>query len=306
MTCAAVLAAADDTRITATQFRVLVLIAKGYAKRADMGAKIGKKVVTVARAIDALVKLGWVDRETIKGKPSRLSVNETRIIADVEARARENDTTVQNDTTAPNDTGTRIMDDTPSRIEADTPAKNDTGSRIKADTPEPEKRAPLPPPKPPYDNNSTPQELYPERVASSGEVARDPSLVDRVCKAVNSPYLDPNKSPGLVTTSAYVQRWCGMGLDLETEIVPIISAKCAALNGHGRAFGTFKYFDGMMLDAVAAKKSAQETPDVSARTPQRHSGNRGGGRESFAEFVNRQCADDQPLDLGRLDSHACK
>jgi hypothetical protein len=115
---------------------VLGLILKGYSKRADMAAKVNKTVVTVARAIDALVKLGIVERETVKGKPSKLRIS-TRIMDAVRVLEADAATRITNATSDTGDTTTRIINDTTqitritndptTRISGDPTAPNDTG-----------------------------------------------------------------------------------------------------------------------------------------------------------------------------------
>ena len=129
--CAAILALADDDRLTSTQYRVFALIGKGYQKRADIAGKIGKTVVTVARAIDRLVSLRLIERETVKGKPSKL-----RISGHIIDAARIIGDTTKSDTRIAGDTPTRIADatsatnDTTTRITNDTTNANDTGQNV--------------------------------------------------------------------------------------------------------------------------------------------------------------------------------
>lgn len=118
--CAAILALADDTRITASEYRVFALIGKGYQKRADMAAIMKKTVVTVARAISKLVSLGLVEREVVPGKASKLRIS-GRII-DASRILKDTPTHITVATSITKDTATRITDDT---AHAD-----DTGSAV--------------------------------------------------------------------------------------------------------------------------------------------------------------------------------
>lgn len=118
--CAAILALADDTRITASEYRVFALIGKGYQKRADMAAIMKKKVVTVARAISKLVSLGLIEREVVPGKASKLRISGRIIDA---ARILQDTTTHITDATS-------ITKDTATRITDDTAQSDDTGSSV--------------------------------------------------------------------------------------------------------------------------------------------------------------------------------
>lgn len=109
---------ADDTRITATEYRVLSNIAKGYRKRADLARASTCSVPTVARAIAKLVSLEIITRTEKKGRPSLLVIN----------------TRITDDTCIADDAAGHIVGDPSARIADDPHITGDAASRIMGDS----------------------------------------------------------------------------------------------------------------------------------------------------------------------------
>lgn len=88
---------------------------------------------------------------------------------------------------------------------------------------------------------------------------------DRVIEAVNHPFLDPNKSLGLVTTAGEVQRWIADGADLETDIIPTVRAICE-LRLRGPC-NSWAYFRQAVRDAASRRMADPDPIQPAAARP---------------------------------------
>ena len=252
--CSALLAAADDTRITATEFRILAVIAKGYRTRADIAKGAGCAESSVPRAVRKMEALGLLKRTLQPGKANAY------VLADTPA-----DTPQAKPAKAPTDT----------RIAPDTPASGDT--RIPQDTAHILRQQPetthkmqargitLDTPQNPPKRSKTPLEVYPVEVEASGEVVvvahassdrPPPPVWQRVTDAVGSPWLDPNKTQSLILEGYVVANWLRDGADEHLDIVPTVRR----LIERKRAHVPWSYFDRAVREA-AARRLASANPN---------------------------------------------
>jgi hypothetical protein len=233
--CAAILALADDTRITASEYRVFGLIGKGYQKRADMATIMDKKVVTVARAISKLVSLGLVDRETVPGKASKLRISgriidAARIISDTtsgQTRIPDDPTTRITDATSiTQDTGTRITDDTGHSNDTGQPGDNppapiSTGARAET-----------------LNLNTSTSQIRSDQIATKAMIE---ALIERA-----GPAADPAAS-GL-HHGADLNRFLRGGCDWEADIEPAVDKIAASFGAQGKRFRTWGLLEEHVIE----------------------------------------------------------
>jgi hypothetical protein len=77
---------------------------------------------------------------------------------------------------------------------------------------------------------------------------------------ISSPWLDPMKAPGLITSSGKIASWRQRGADWTRDVVPVVKGICAAARG---PISTWGYFDRAVLQAIA--DNTRETPLPEAR-----------------------------------------
>lgn len=76
---------------------------------------------------------------------------------------------------------------------------------------------------------------------------------------VNSPWLDPNKSPDLVTTRGRVAAWRRDGASWEFDVLPVVTGLCA--NRRGKV-ASWKYFDDAIARSIADNRAALDIPEA--------------------------------------------
>lgn len=260
---AAALAVSDDTRITDAQFRVFALIAKGYCRRSDMAAQMKKSVATVARAIDALVKLRLIERETVPGKASKLRVSPTiiaatRIMGGAATRitgaagcTSEPTTRVADEPTEP----TRITHDTTTRVTGDATTPNDTG-RAGDNSAAPcigtgahAQKLTL--------NTTASDQIRSDRVVTQAEIK---ALIERAGVAC------ANGAPGLIH-GADINRLLRGGCDFEQDIIPAVDKLAASFIRRGKKLRTWELLEEHAIDfrdrrlaGIPAPKAINDAP----------------------------------------------
>lgn len=88
-------------------------------------------------------------------------------------------------------------------------------------------------------------------------------LVKALVAAVSSPWLDPQKSPGLITTSGRLPAWRREGASWEHDVVPVVTGLCAAQRS---PVSTWKFFDAAMARAIAENHAAMKLPEPSRQS----------------------------------------
>lgn len=83
-------------------------------------------------------------------------------------------------------------------------------------------------------------------------------------EAVASPWLDPNKSPDLVTTRGRVAAWKRDGASWEHDVLPVVTGLCA--NRRGRV-SSWKFFDAAICRSIAENRAALEIPEARGNRP---------------------------------------
>lgn len=83
----------------------------------------------------------------------------------------------------------------------------------------------------------------------------------RLVEAVGSPWLDPSKSPGLVTTAGRLAAWKRDGASWEHDVVPVVTAVCAKQRS---PVSTWKFFDQAIGRSIADNRAALVIPEATA------------------------------------------
>lgn len=82
--------------------------------------------------------------------------------------------------------------------------------------------------------------------------------VRQLVEVTGSPWLDPAKSPGLVTTAGRLAAWKREGASWEHDVVPVVAAVCAKQRS---PVATWKFFDQAIARSMADNRAALEIPD---------------------------------------------
>lgn len=85
---------------------------------------------------------------------------------------------------------------------------------------------------------------------------------DLLIATVASPWLDPSKSPDLVTTRGRVAAWKRDGASWEHDVLPVVTGLCA--NRRAR-ISSWKFFDQAVCRSIAENRAALEIPEASGR-----------------------------------------
>lgn len=81
-------------------------------------------------------------------------------------------------------------------------------------------------------------------------------------EAVASPWLDPHKSPDLVTTRGRVAAWKRDGASWEHDVLAVVTGLCA--NRRSRV-ASWKFFDDAISRSIAENRAALEIPEAAGR-----------------------------------------
>lgn len=84
-----------------------------------------------------------------------------------------------------------------------------------------------------------------------------------------SPWLDRNKSPGLVSSAARLASWRRDGASWEHDVLPVIRARLARQR---KPINSWTWFDQAIGETVAANRAALEIPEAGAIIPFRQVG----------------------------------
>jgi uncharacterized protein YdaU (DUF1376 family) len=91
--------------------------------------------------------------------------------------------------------------------------------------------------------------------------------VKALVEAVASPWLDPQKSHGLVTTAGRLHAWRQAGASWQREVIPVVTGLCAGQRG---PVSTWKFFDTAIARAISDNRAVLQFPERGA-TPIRGS-----------------------------------
>lgn len=92
---------------------------------------------------------------------------------------------------------------------------------------------------------------------------------EQLVALVASPWLDPSKSPDLVTTRGRVAAWKRDGASWEHDVLPVVTGLCA--NRRGR-ISSWKFFDAAIARSIAENRAALEIPEAGSVIPFRNTG----------------------------------
>lgn len=74
---------------------------------------------------------------------------------------------------------------------------------------------------------------------------------------VQSPWLDPQKSQGLVSSAGMIARWKLAGYSFEMDVVPVVTGLCGQAK---RPIQKWGYFDREMAETHAARTAPLPSP----------------------------------------------
>jgi hypothetical protein len=95
------------------------------------------------------------------------------------------------------------------------------------------------------------------READDWPEGRASDHAERLIADLASPWLDPSKSPDLVTTRGRLAAWRRDGASWEHDVVPVVTALCA---NRRSKIGTWKFFDAAIARSIAENRAALEIP----------------------------------------------
>jgi len=261
--CDAVFAANRSTRITNTEFRVLVCIIDGLCKRSDIAKAASVSVPTVARAIAKLVSLEWVKRTEHKGKASDLAADLTRITKDTRITndTANDETRITPERAARIADARRILDDTATRIASDPSSVDKSLAHIKnAGARGKDNLLTLELEDNHHHHQGEVEILPPVKVLNGSAKSMDgTALAAIIFQQVSSRALDPSRYAGLNSGAARVKTWVQSGADFDQDILPAIREGCVSLERKGSAAQTWTYFDNIVRKHMA-QRIANELP----------------------------------------------
>lgn len=85
--------------------------------------------------------------------------------------------------------------------------------------------------------------------------------LEALVSAVGSPWLDPMKCPGLITSSGKLATWRQHGASWDRDVVPVVKGICAAARG---PISTWAYFDRAVMQALADNTRELAIPEARA------------------------------------------
>lgn len=109
-------------------------------------------------------------------------------------------------------------------------------------------------------------------------------LTRKLIDAVGSPWLDPSKSHGLVTTAGRIAAWKRDGASWEHDVVPVVSALCAKQRG---PVSSWKFFDQAIGRSISDNRAALQIPQAGDVVPFRGTG----PPQSFADRLSAERAE---------------
>lgn len=308
--------ATSDTRITATEFRILCVIAGGCSTRATIAAAAGCGESTIPRAVRRLEKIGALKR--IPGEAGKANTYEVYVRPDTGVAA---DTRIATRRVSKNTRIAKVQES------SDTGAAADTGDAVDNIAPLIRNASAR------VENNSSSieLELYPETVeltansrareaapkilngSAKGMLAHD--LARKLIEVIDSPSLDA-RSHGLFKTCGVIRQWIDDGADFDADIVPTVAALCERKNGE--PIQTYRFFTRAVRDAAKTRLTIEREAsnpitanEITDDKRPSHSYARGadygrGKRNLHTDLLLRDVLDDQPVGDGRLDFSASK
>lgn len=109
-------------------------------------------------------------------------------------------------------------------------------------------------------------------------------LAQQLAAAVESPFLDPNKSLGLVTSGRILDGWRKAGASWEHDVIPIVAALAAKRR---QPINSWAYFEAAVLQSAADSRRALTLPQAGSphERPGQHTNNRADSRGDWAELI---------------------
>lgn len=113
-------------------------------------------------------------------------------------------------------------------------------------------------------------------------------------EAIASPWLDPIKSPDLVTTRGRIACWKRDGASWEHDVLPVVMGLCT---GRRSRISSWKFFDQAICRSIADNRQALSIPEATDVRPNRNPGN---GREARRGVWAEVLAEERGEGLGDI------
>lgn len=114
--------------------------------------------------------------------------------------------------------------------------------------------------------------LKPDQQTDDWPTGSADAIAKLLVRTVASAWLDPHKSPDLVTTAGRIAAWKRAGASWEFDVLPVVTGLCA---NRRSAVSSWKFFDAAMGRSIADNRRALEIPEaaprMAARDPPRSS-----------------------------------
>jgi hypothetical protein len=111
-------------------------------------------------------------------------------------------------------------------------------------------------------------------------------LAQRLAAAIESPFIDPNKSPGMITSGRVLASWRAAGASWEHDVIPIVAALAAK---NRKPINSWSYFEAAVLQSAADSRRALTLPEASPQQAHERNhqppNNRAAGRGVWSEII---------------------
>lgn len=124
-----------------------------------------------------------------------------------------------------------------------------------------------------------------ERASASDWPEGNPAavLVDEIA----SPWLDPQKTPGLILTAGRVSSWRREGASWSDDVLPVVKAVCSRRKA---AVGSWQFFDAAISQSIANNRAGLSIPEARA------------GPESLSDRIQAERDEAKRLAFARMDA----
>lgn len=115
----------------------------------------------------------------------------------------------------------------------------------------------------------------------------DGNPADVLVNEIASPWLDPQKTPGLVQTAGRVSAWRREGASWRNDVIPVVTAVCQRRRG---PVGSWQFFDAAISQSIANNRAGLTIPEARA------------GPESLTDRMEAERVEARRLAFARMDA----
>jgi uncharacterized protein YdaU (DUF1376 family) len=120
-------------------------------------------------------------------------------------------------------------------------------------------RLPTKPEPEPEPNIDAAEERGRESAAPADDWPPEGRPADVLVQLIDSPHLDPNRSPTLVTTAGRVSAWRREGASWVQDVIPVVSGLVQRARS---PIGSWKFFDAAVAQSIADNRQALTIPEA--------------------------------------------